>query len=279
MGVAKGFEELVGKDFRIFNGAGEQRVNCAAGTNGTGSQFARKAAHAAGVAPLGTAEQGGGKVGFARRVTLKGKGKGRTYLRQQRAVKGNTAALEKLAELLDAALVRTALLCAAAEQQNEEKHIDKQQNDDDDVFEPRGSHVRASFLRESVGKPADADRVCAALIVADTQLGVEVFVDCNGRGLTDREQQRGRIGEGVAAAVEHKTRDSLSLYGHICGVGTVREAQRCTVYGIVKGDGTAFAAAFVAAQIQLCIADGVAQQRKDQTLCACDGFKRGRFSG
>ena len=279
LGVAKGFEELVSKDFRIFNGAGEQRVNCAAGTNGTGSQFARKAAHAAGVAALGTAEQGGGKVGFARRVTLKGKGKGRTYLRQQRAVKGDAVFFKKRAELLDAALVRVALLGAAAEQQEEQKRVDEQQNDDDDIFEPRGFHVRASFPERSVGKPADADGVRAVLVVADVQLGAQIFAVRDGRGLPDGQQQCGRIAERIAAAVEGKFRDGLVFDRDRGGVAAVGKAQRRTADRIVKAHGEALVAAVDLAEIELGVAAYVAKQREGEALRARDGFEHRGLSG
>lgn len=107
-----------------------------------------EAAHtAAGIAALGSAEQGGGEGLFACGVALKREGEVCFLVGQQRAVKGDAVFFKKRAELLDAALVRVALLGAAAEQQKEQKCVDEQQNDDDDIFEPRGFHVRASFPR------------------------------------------------------------------------------------------------------------------------------------
>ena len=63
-------------------------------------------------------------------------------LRQQRTLKGDTAALIERAELINAALVGLHLLGAAAEQQEEQKRVDQQQDHDDNRFEPGGLHAR-----------------------------------------------------------------------------------------------------------------------------------------
>ena len=62
-------------------------------------------------------------------------------LRQQRAVKGDAAALVERAELIDAALVGLHLLGTAAEQQKKQKCVDEQQDHNDDRFEPGGLHA------------------------------------------------------------------------------------------------------------------------------------------
>ena len=278
--VAKRFEKLFAKALGIVDRSGEKRVDRAAGADGTRAVFAGEAAHtAAGIAALGSAEQGGGESLFACGVALKREGEVRFLIGQQRAVKGDAVFFKKRAELLDAALVRVALPGAAAEQQEEQKRVDEQQNDDDDIFEPRGFHVRASFPERSVGKPADADGVRAVLVVEDVQLGAQILAVRDGRGLPDGQQQCGRIAERIAAAVEGKFRDGLVFDRDRGGVAAVGKAQRRTADRIVKAHGEALVAAVDLAEIELGVAAYVAKQREGEALRARDGFEHRGLSG